>query len=136
MYGRDTVLFKEYHNAKTKIFIFVDSLGCTSCKLQIKELHTFNKYLKDELKTDIPILMYFDNKNIGDVAAILKTHGYKKPVIIDTTGELAKRYTFSNNLTLNCFLLDSLNRVILVGYPMHNKEVEQMYINEILKRNL
>ena len=53
------------------------------------------------------------------------------PVCIDSNDELNKLNNFSSDPLFQTFLLDKNNRVKVIGNPIHNLKVRDIYINAI-----
>ena len=60
-YGQDTV---EYiiPESEYKILLYVDSMGCTSCKLQLHKWSEFIKEVDSLTLGKVPVLMFFIQK--------------------------------------------------------------------------
>ena len=131
VYGLDTVDYNHYDNAKYKMFVYVDSLGCTSCNLELHKLKKFLNLLDERMDIKLPVLLYFNNMNVNKITTLLRSYRYNDPVYIDLNGYMANKYEFTEDLS--AFLLDSLGNVKLIGYPPHDIRLEQQYLNELVK---
>lgn len=132
--GLDTVQYDQYFNSPYKMLVWADSLGCTSCQLQLDKLKEFVEFTERELHAKLPVLLYLNNKDVNKMVVMLRTSTYKTPVYIDnnTTSKLAD-YKFSKNPDLNVFLLDSTNKVVVIGYPIHNEKIKDLYFKKLMK---
>ena len=53
---------------------------------------------------------------------------FNYPILLDTLGEFEKLNPhLPKNHLLHTFLLDENNRVVLVGNPLRNKKIEEMF---------
>ena len=60
--------------------------------------------------------------------ALIKNSRFNYPIILDTLGHFAKLNPhLPKNKALHTFLLDENNNVILVGNPLHNKKIKEMF---------
>ena len=60
--------------------------------------------------------------------ALIKNSRFNYPIILDTLGQFAKLNPhLPKNKALHTFLLDENNNVILVGNPLHNKKIKEMF---------
>ena len=60
--------------------------------------------------------------------ALIKNSRVNYPIILDTLGQFAKLNPhLPKNKALHTFLLDENNNVILVGNPLHNKKIKEMF---------
>lgn len=110
-----------------KILAYVDSFGCFSCKLRLREW----KKLIVELDS-LPILFNFAPRSVTEVESILKENGFKYPVYVDVADTLNKLNHFPTDERFQTFLLDKNNKVLAIGNPIHNPKVKELYMKIIL----
>lgn len=70
-YGKDTIPF-QISDSEYKVVIYVDSVGCTSCRLQ---LHKWKELIEevDSLSNEtVPVLFFFHPKDIREISYLLK----------------------------------------------------------------
>lgn len=129
-FGLDTV---DYHipQSEYKILLYVDSIGCTSCKLQLAKWKELIVTLDSATGGSVPVLFFFQSNNVREIKYLLKRAGFDLPVCIDSNDELNKLNNFSSDPLFQTFLLDKNNRVKLIGNPIHNLKVRDIYINAI-----
>ena len=118
-------------NARHKVIVFVDSVGCISCKLQLPKWKELIDEVDSLSDTDIPFLFFFQTKNVSEIRSILRRDGFSHPVCIDTSDNLYKLNRFPKNLMFQTFLVDAGNRVKVIGNPVHNLSVKDLYLKEI-----
>lgn len=109
------------------IVAYVDSIGCTSCKLQ---LHRW-KELINELDS-VPILFFLHPKNKREAMLVLKQNNFNYPVCIDKNDVFNKLNKFPKEMEFQTFLLDKDNKVVGIGNPVHNPKVKELYLKIIL----
>jgi hypothetical protein len=103
VYGKDT-LFSDFQSTPYKILLYVDSTGCTSCKLKLQEW----KKLINEADTSISNLSFvfcFQPKNTKELTFLFRSDRFDYPVFIDTYNELNKINKFPKKLSINVFYL-------------------------------
>ena len=76
----DNVLLKEYSYT---IVNYVDSTGCTSCKLQLPRWNTFIQEIDSISKKKINLCFIFHPQDIQEVINVLKVNSFKYPIWID-----------------------------------------------------
>lgn len=113
-----------------KIIKYVDSTSCTSCVLQ--NLYLWNDLIALYKKQYKTINFYFiiSNKNYKekDIITTLRNTGFKNSILLDTAGVFIKTNpNIPKESKCHTFLLDKNNRVILVGDPILNVDIEQLY---------
>lgn len=111
-----------------KILIYVDEQGCTSCKLRLSEWNDFQRLLDKIVPGEVAYRLVFDGRQIEDVRFLLKTHAWNKPLFWDKDGEMNRKYKFPKKEMFRCMLLDELDRVVLVGNPVHSEAIAKLYI--------
>jgi hypothetical protein len=110
-----------------KILLYVDSTGCTSCRLR---LDLWNIYLK-ELGEKVDFLFYFYPKTENELVSILANFQFNYPVHIDKQDKLNKLNKLPVNQLFQCFLLNKDNKVVLIGNPVYNPEIWALYKRQI-----
>lgn len=114
-----------------KVLIYVDSMGCTSCKLQLPKWKELIAYTDSATGGSIPFLFYFQSKDDKELRYILKRDNFNRPICLDRNNELDKLNRFPQNITFQTFLLDKDNRVVVIGNPIHNLAVKDLYLKQI-----
>ncbi|MEA4808415.1 hypothetical protein SDC9_61985 [bioreactor metagenome] len=131
-YLTDTIDF-QIPQSEYKILVFVDSLGCTNCKLQLSKWKEFIAILDSTTGGSVPVIFFFQSKNFREIKYILKREEFDLPVIIDSNDELNNLNHFPNDLHFQSHLLDKNNCVKVIGNPVHNLKVRDLYLNTITK---
>lgn len=129
--GRDTIAF-DTDDCDYRIFTYIDSIGCTSCKLQLlkwKELMTEFDSLTNK---NTAFLFYFHPKSKKEIAYILKRDKFEYPVCIDDADSINKLNQFPSKMMFQTFLLNKENQVIAIGNPLHNLKVKELYLKLVL----
>ena len=126
-YSCDTV----YDPAKSKkpfrILNFTDSIGCTSCKLKLLTWNAYVREIDTTLADKVDFLFYFHPQNERELGLILRADGFELPFYIDRKNEIDRLNGFPKNQACQCFLLDSTNKVLLVGNPTHKPRLWELY---------
>lgn len=123
---RDTVcpdLFEKDY----KILLYVDSTGCTDCKLGLRNwqelIHEADSVAPDKLG----FLFFFYPKNEKELYYIMKRDRFYYPVFIDRQNEIDRLNHFPKDPRYQCFLLDKDNKVISIGNPKQNPMIWKLY---------
>lgn len=112
-----------------RIITYVDSVGCTSCKLRLEQWKKFINQL--DTIGNVPVLFFLYPKNKNELTYILKRDNFIHPVCIDEKDSLNKLNHFPLDMMFQTFLLDNDNKVIAIGNPVHNSKVRELYMNII-----
>ena len=129
-YVTDTV---PYRISKTdyKVVVFVDSVGCISCKLQLPRWKEFMHEVDSLSDGNIPFIFFFQTKDERELRYILKRDNFSYPVCIDTEDIFNKLNRFPREMMFQTFLVDPENHVKVIGNPIHNLSVKDLYLKEI-----
>ena len=131
--GKDTVDF-EFLHADYKVVTYIDSVGCTSCKLQLlrwKELLAEVDSLTEE---SVPFLFYFHPKDMKELRYLTRRDRFTYPVCFDEKDEFNRLNQFPKEMMLQTFLLDKDNKVLAIGNPVLNPKVKELYVSLITGR--
>ena len=128
--GKDTVDFT-FREADYKVLVYVDSVGCTSCKLQLDRWKKVMKEMTEETGQDIPFLFFFNPKDMKELRYLTRRDGFTYPVCFDEKDELNVLNHFPLDMMFQTFLLDRDNKVVSVGNPVHNPKVKELYLKHI-----
>jgi len=129
-YIKDTIDY-EIPQSDYKVLVYVDSIGCTSCKLQLNKWKELIEYTDSVADGTVPFLFFFQSKDDREITYLLKRDRFDIPVCIDREDKLNKLNQFPQNVTFQTFLLDKQNKVIVLGNPVHNLAVRDLYLKQI-----
>ena len=118
-------------DAEYKVLIYVDSVGCTSCKLQLPKWKELIVHTDSITNNSIPFIFVFQSKDDRELRYILKRDNFDRPVCIDRNSRLDKLNKFPQDITFQTFLLDRDNKVKVIGNPVHNLAVRDLYLKQI-----
>jgi hypothetical protein len=127
--GRDTVsvLCNELFDKEYKILLYVDSLGCTGCKLHLFEWKRLIAEA-DSLNTGkLSFLFFFHPKDKKELQFLFKRDQMDYPVFIDMGNNINRLNHFSDKPEFQCFLLNKDNKVLMIGNPSLNPKIWELY---------
>lgn len=127
--GRDTVPFSA--NANHKVLVYVDSAGCTSCRLQLHRWKEFIAEVDSIARGAVQFLFYLSPKNVKEARYITRRDDFIHPMCIDLDNEINRINQFPEEDMFHTFLLDSANNVKVIGNPIHNKAVHELYMKTL-----
>jgi hypothetical protein len=114
-----------------KVLVYVDSIGCTSCKLQLNKWKELIEYTDSVTGGTIPFLFFFQTKDYREINYLLKMDKFDIPVCIDKEDKLNKLNKFPPVIAFQTFLLDKDNKVVVIGNPVHNLALRDLYVKQI-----
>lgn len=130
--GKDTVI-ENYYNAKYKIIVYADILGCNPCKVsKMSYWIDMIKFVNSCDETKIYFIFSVKQSELHSLKISLMSYPIDYPVIIYKNNEFSELNTHIPKAEhFHTFLLDENNQVILTGNPIYNDEIKQMYLNKI-----
>lgn len=115
-----------------KILVYVDSAGCTNCKLQLPKWKKIISELDLTTNGNVQVLFFMHPKEKKEIQYLLKRDNFNHPVCIDEADSLNKLNHFPADERFHTFLLDENNKVLAMGNPIHNPKVKELYMKIIL----
>lgn len=116
------------------IVTYIDSIGCTSCRLNPKKWDNVISHFKSLDDTDIGFVMIINSSDNRNIMNLLKNRNFLHPICFDTCDSFAKVNSIPQNEICNTFLLDSSYNIVLIGNPSINPKIMDLY-NEVLSEN-
>ena len=114
-----------------KVVVFVDSVGCISCKLQLPKWKEFMHEVDSLCEGKVSFVFFFQSANVKELRYILRRDGFSLPVCIDADDSFNSLNHFPGEMMFQTFLVDSENRVKVIGNPIHNLSVKELYLKEL-----
>lgn len=127
--GNDTVDYSI--EGKYKILSYVDSTGCTSCKLGLKEWSKYIAQIDSITDGSVKFLFFFFPKDGTEIYQILRIDKFETPICIDNEDALNKLNRFPQDERFQTLLLNESNQVLAMGNPIHNPKVKDLYLKII-----
>ena len=103
--GKDTVDFS-LADADYKVVTYIDSVGCTSCKLQLPRWKLFMQEVDSTLNRPVPFVFYFHPKDMKELRYITRRDAFIYPVCFDEKDDFNRLNHFPDEMTFQTFLLD------------------------------
>ena len=114
-----------------KVVVFVDSVGCISCKLQLPKWKEFMHEVDSLCEGKVAFVFFFQSADVKELRYILRRDGFSLPVCIDADDSFNSLNHFPGEMMFQTFLVDSENRVKVIGNPIHNLSVKDLYLKEL-----
>lgn len=133
--GKDTISTFFTHNNRYSILTYVDSVGCTSCKLQLRKWKLFILELNSLTNSTVPVYFFLYSKNKEEIVNILRYEQFDYPICIVENDSLNLLNHFPQDMSFQTFLLDKDNKVIAIGNPVLNPQIKDLYFNILLDKS-
>lgn len=128
--GRDTINMSL--EGDHKILVYIDSIGCTSCKLQLNKWAEFMQEVQEVKKNNkVKFLFFLANQRPKDIRLLARRFRFVYPMCGDTQNQLNVLNQFPEDELFHVFLLDKDNRVEIIGNPIRNQSVRKLYLEQI-----
>ena len=130
---KDTLqeLCNEHFQKEFKILLYVDSTGCSSCRLKLYEWEQLMEEADSLFQGKVGFLLFFQPKSVKDMSYLFIRDRFDYPVFIDLNRTIDSLNHFPQAMQYQCFLLDKDNKVILVGNPVLNPKIWKLYKDRI-----
>lgn len=122
----DTTTYEHILKHRYKILVYVDSVGCTACRLRLREWRDYIDTCK-LFNYDVGFLFVVQSKNYHIFESRLKVDNFTYPTIYDPADDWNKINKFPKEDKFRTFLLNDKNRVVLIGSPINNDKIRKLY---------
>ena len=131
--GKDTLsgICNELFQKEYKVFMYVDSAGCSSCRLKLFEWKQLIERADSLFYGKVGFLLYFQPKSAREMSYLFLQDQFDYPVFMDLTGSINRLNRFPQAMEYQCFLLDKDNRVVMIGNPALNPKIWELYKEQI-----
>ena len=126
--GKDIACIDLYSESY-KILLYVDSVGCTSCKFNLVDWKSIMNESDTIFIQKPEFIFIFQPKKNGEkeLHTVLRNNGFRHPVFVDKENQVYRINKFPSNPDYQCFLLDKDNKVVMVGNPSLIKGIWSLY---------
>ena len=98
--GKDTVDFS-LADADYKVVTYIDSVGCTSCKLQLLRWKLFMQEVDSTLNRPVPFVFYFHPKDMKELRYITRRDAFVYPVCFDEMDDFNRLNHFPDETSID-----------------------------------
>jgi hypothetical protein len=129
IWGKDTVstLCAGLTDAEYKILLYVDSVGCSSCRLKLFQWQQLIEESDSLFEGKLSFLLFFQPKNEKEMIFLFQRDRFDYPVFIDRNKTINRLNHFPEKPEYQCFLLDKNNKVRMIGNPALNPKIWELY---------
>jgi hypothetical protein len=110
-----------------KLVTYVDGT-CGQC---IYELENWKSFVEKEKLSDVQFIVFVRTLDLKVIEELLKQVGFDYPVIIDYEDSFSIANELSPKRIEQTFLLDQNNKIVLIGNPLYDIHVKQLYLKTI-----
>lgn len=85
---------------------------------------------------NVSFIFFFQSKDAKELRYILRRDNFSHPVCIDTEDQFNILNRFPSQMMFQTFLVDPTNRIKVIGNPIHNLSVKDLYLEELAGVNI
>lgn len=79
-----------FQEAQNKVLIYIDSVGCTSCKLQLSRWKELKAYTDSLTNGSLPYVFIFQSSDSKKIKGVTKLDHFDHPVYLDRNADFVK----------------------------------------------
>jgi len=114
-----------------KILTYIDSIGCSACQLGLHQWMVLIDSCK-QLQLDVTFVFVIHSDDFMQLTRDVQFFGFDYPLIYDYQNSFDKINHFP--LSYRTFLLDKANKVKILGSPINNPRIWELYKKVILQQ--
>lgn len=109
------------------ILTYVDSTGCTGCKMKLPVWKEFLNSLDSVADSDVRFLMAVNSSDVKELRYLLKSSAFDYPVFLDTINMIYETNKLPEETAFRSFLLDRNKKVVAIGSPVYSAQIGKLY---------
>jgi hypothetical protein len=114
-------------DAEYKVLLYVDSAGCSSCRLNLILWETLILESDSLFQGKLSFLFFFQPKSKRELDVLFRRENFNYPVFIDMNNSIDRLNRFPEKIEYQCFLLDKNNRALMLGNPTLTPQIWTLY---------
>ncbi len=122
------------YNNKIKIVTYNDSAGCLNCNLALSKWIDLIKYVDSLTNEKVAFINIVNIRHLTTLKDVVYGNRFHYPLFIDSEDKFNNLNKLPNDYQFRTFLLDENNRVVLIGNPVQNQKIRDLYIRTICER--
>lgn len=121
----------DFSNADYKIVTYIDTTGCTPCRMKISSWNELINEFKSIPDVDLNFLMIInsDRKNAAEYA--INASRFNHPIWFDYENSFFDINSLPDDDDFHTFLIDADDKIVAVGDPVKNPKIKALYKNII-----
>lgn len=115
------------------IVSWYDSKDCMGCRMMLSRWDEMMDLIDyNNIEKKVKLVIVADVKDKHELYVLYRRSGFEHVLLQDINGEFCKLNQLAKSDSLHTFLLDSDNKVLLVGNPILDETAQNAYISRIL----
>lgn len=121
-------------NHKIKVFSYNDSSGCLNCNLSLSRWKPFIEQVDSITGGKVSFVHVVNVANMSTLKDVVFGNFFHYPICVDREDKVNMLNHFSTDFNYRTFLLDSSNHIILIGNPVQNPKIKDLYLHTICEQ--
>lgn len=117
-----------------KIVTYLESHECFSCHLKPNTMGLFVDEISSITSHKIPIFAILHTDKATNLSLLRSRDDITIPIFPDIDGSFVVQNDLPSESIFHTFLLDSTNHIILIGDPIRNSKIKELYLRTICER--
>lgn len=118
---------EKYSDSEFTIFRYVEKPSCTSCQLQLGQWRVYRRRLKQKYGDKVSIFFIVNTENRKEAQRVLEMNEFDDVSYIDAKEEFKSINKLNKILGKDIVMLLKNNRVVCIGNPCKDIEVDSLY---------
>ncbi|MCM1093604.1 MAG: DUF1573 domain-containing protein [Lachnospiraceae bacterium] len=115
-------------DADFTILTYVDSAGCTGCKMKLPIWDGIIQNLESNTEATVNVVMVINPKQSADISSLFRQDLKRHPIAyVDSSGYIGHNNKFPTDMMFQSVLLDMERRVLTIGNPAYNSGIHALY---------
>lgn len=114
-----------------KIISYIDSTGCTTCRMKLPMWSELIDELKSLSEADVEVIMVINTDKPNEITSFLQRDNFLNPVAIDGDNLFDRLNELPPKSEHHTFLLDAENKVVAIGNPVLNPKIKDIFLQHI-----
>jgi len=115
-------------DADFTILTYVDSAGCTGCKMKLPIWDGIIQNLESNTEATVNVVMVINPKQSIDISSLFRQDLKRHPIAyVDSSGYIGHNNKFPTDMMFQSVLLDRERRVLTIGNPAYNSGIHALY---------
>lgn len=120
-----------------KVLIYVDTTGCSSCKLRLEEWKGLIEQADTVAPGKLSFVFIFQQELRDELPTLLESTGFELPVYVDEGNRFQQLNKMpQGDILLQTFLLNPQNKVEMIGNPVYSARIWPLFIKKALGENV
>ena len=117
----------KWNHSTNKIVVYYDSINCAPCELKLLPRWRHMILEMKEYRSYLDFVFIFNTSNKEEIKSVFEEFGFEFLFYCDTNGDFKKCNNIPKNSLYHTFLLNKNNEVVLIGSPIGNSSLWDLY---------